>query len=400
MAVSRSRKTGGDSQKLQSEWEKGIFRKVYLFYGEERYLVLQYRDRLIRKVVPPDDPMNLNIHKGASTDISKVMDECMDMPFMAERRLVVLQDTGYFSSGTARKSTAAAVSGNPNAGRTTHADLGITAAPSGAGKGDAALPVSGYVSGKTGKRKKDSPSVTVQDRLISLLSSLPDTTILLFVESDADRRGRLFKAVSQTGLAVEFLHPDEETLRRWILTGLNRHSVRITNEALDIFLERAGQDLASVQTETDKLLAYAGEGGTLRAEDIRALVHERLETRIFDLVDAAGRRDRKETIRRYDELIRMQEEPGRILYFLGRQFNLLYQTKALQKRRQGNAEMMKAMDLKYSFQLRKLTEQAKYFDEGLLRSAVEDCVQMEQRFKSGQADPCMAVELLLVKYSR
>lgn len=135
-------------------------------------------------------------------------------------------------------------------------------------------------------------------------------------------------------------------------------------------------------------------------EEVSGLVTQRLETRIFDLVDAVGHRQRRDALSKYDELIRMKEEPNRILYFLGRQFNQLYQTKDLQAHNKGSAEMMKDLGLKFSFQLRKLNEQARYFTSEQLRSAVEDCAALEQRYKSGGIDVRLAVEMLLVKYSR
>ena len=125
--------------RLQSELKEGTFHSVYLFFGEERYLVLKMRDNLVRAAVSPDDTMNLNIHKTAWPDVSKIMDECLAMPFFADRRVVLVQDSGYFTAGK--------------------------------GKDEA-------------------------EKLTGLLGELPETTILLFVETDVDKRSRLYKAVS------------------------------------------------------------------------------------------------------------------------------------------------------------------------------------------------------------
>ncbi len=311
---------------LQSELKEETFHRVYLFFGEERYLVLKMRDNLVRAAVSPDDTMNLNIHKTAWPDVSKIMDECLAMPFFADRRVVLVQDSGYFAAG---------------------------------------------------KGKEEA------EKLIGLLGELPETTILLFVETEVDKRSRLYKAVSKAGLSVEFEHPDEMELARWVVSQLSENRIRITKGALQMLLERTGADMTML-SETD----------------VGGLVAERLETRVFDLVDAVGHRDRRGAISRYDELLRMQEEPNRILYFLGRQFNLLYLMKVLSQKGKGTVEMMKAMDLRYSFQIRKLSDQARFFTTEQLRHAVADCTAMEQRFKTGKIDVRLGVELLLVKYSR
>ncbi len=125
-----------------------------------------------------------------------------------------------------------------------------------------------------------------------------------------------------------------------------------------MLLERTGADMTMIRAQLDKLEACAGEGGTLSETEVGGLVSERLETKVFDLVDAVGHRDRRGAISRYDELLRMQEEPNRILYFLGRQFNQLYLMKVMSQKGKGTVEMMKVMDLRYSFQIRKLSDQA------------------------------------------
>lgn len=328
---------------LQSELKEGTFHRVYLFFGEERYLVLKMRENLVRAAVSPDDTMNLNIHKNALPDVSKIMDECLAMPFFADRRVVLVQDSGYFTAGK--------------------------------GKDEA-------------------------EKLIGLLGELPETTILLFVETEVDKRSRLYKAVSKAGLSVEFEHPDEMELARWVVSQLSESRIRITKGALQMLLERTGADMTMIRAQLDKLAACADEGGTLSETEVGGLVAERLETKVFDLVDAVGHRDRRGAISRYDELLRMQEEPNRILYFLGRQFNLLYLMKVLSQKGKGTVEMMKVMDLRYSFQIRKLSDQARFFTADQLRRAVADCTAMEQRFKTGKIDVRLGVELLLVKYSR
>ena len=384
MAGKQVRQDNTDMKTLQSELKQGTFRKVYLLSGEERYLVLQFRDHLIEAAVSPDDTMNLNVHKEAAPDLSKVMDECLAMPFFSDRRMVVLQDSGYF-----------APAGGKNGGK-----ISAAKAASNTASNTSNTPATSGAAGTGKGRKSSAAASSSSDILIDLISRLPETTVLLFVESAVDKRSRLYKAVSREGLAVDFGHPDEDTLGRWVLSNLSEHRIRITKDALNMLLERSGPDMSMIHSQLEKLISCAGDGGTLTAVEVGALVTERLETKIFDLVDAAGHRNRREAISRYDELIRMWEEPNRILYFLGKQFNLLYQAKILAAKGKGTAEMMQAMDVKYSFQIRKYTDQARYFTLEQLRSAVADCAQMEQQYKTGKIQVRLAVEMLLVKYSR
>lgn len=328
-------------KKLQTEIAQGISHRIYLFFGEERYLVLQYRDRMKKAIVSDGDEINLNIHKEASPELSKVMDECLSMPFFAEKRLVILQDSGYFAT----------------------------------------------------------PSAS-QDALAGFLDSVPETTVLLFVESQVDKRNKLYKAVARTGMAVEFQYPDEQLIRSWVGQTFRRHNVRIPAKAIDLLLDRAGVNMSMLDSQMDKLISCAGEGGTLSREDVDNLVTERLETKVFAVMNAVGLRQRKEAIDRYDEMIRMKERPEMILPFLTRGFNMLYQTKCLLAEKKSNVQIKQIMQIKYDFQLRNYISQQSHFTLDQLRSAVEDCADLEQKYKSGRINVSYAIETLLIKYSR
>ena len=73
------------------------FERVYLLYGEERYLVQMYKNQL-KKAIIGDDTMNLNQYTGKGLPVQEVENAVMTMPFFADRRLVLLEDTGLFKA--------------------------------------------------------------------------------------------------------------------------------------------------------------------------------------------------------------------------------------------------------------------------------------------------------------
>ena len=49
---------------IDNDIKAGEFKKVYLLYGEERYLIRQYRDKLIKAMVKENDTMNFSSFEG------------------------------------------------------------------------------------------------------------------------------------------------------------------------------------------------------------------------------------------------------------------------------------------------------------------------------------------------
>ena len=75
-------------------------KQVYLFYGEEVYLKQQYKKKLRDAVLPDGDTMNLSVYSGKGIDVNEVIAQAETMPFFAEHRLILLEDSGFFKNAS------------------------------------------------------------------------------------------------------------------------------------------------------------------------------------------------------------------------------------------------------------------------------------------------------------
>ncbi len=85
-------------QRLNQDIKTGQLNHIYLLYGEEAYLQKQYRDRLKAAIIG-DDTMNYHYYEGKNLSVGEVIDQAETMPFFADKRLIVLENTGLFKSG-------------------------------------------------------------------------------------------------------------------------------------------------------------------------------------------------------------------------------------------------------------------------------------------------------------
>ena len=85
---------------LIEDLKSGQFNKVYLLYGEEAYLKKQYRDKLRNAMISPDDTMNYAYYEGKGVNPKEVIDLAETLPFFAERRLIILENTGFLKNAT------------------------------------------------------------------------------------------------------------------------------------------------------------------------------------------------------------------------------------------------------------------------------------------------------------
>lgn len=63
--------------------------------GRSPILRQLYKKKLTEAVLPEGDTMNLSVYTGKNVDPKAVIDQAETMPFFADKRLILLEDTGF-----------------------------------------------------------------------------------------------------------------------------------------------------------------------------------------------------------------------------------------------------------------------------------------------------------------
>ena len=86
---------------IRSHIESGSFSRIYLLYGDEQYLVNQYRDMLIKALVNDGDTMNYTSYTSDTFNPDSVYQDMITMPFLAEHRTILVEESGLFDKSEA-----------------------------------------------------------------------------------------------------------------------------------------------------------------------------------------------------------------------------------------------------------------------------------------------------------
>lgn len=321
---------------LNQDLKTGKFQQIYLLYGEEGYLKRQYKERFTKAMLPDGDTMNYAYYEGKNVNVREVIDLAETLPFFAERRLIVFENTGLFKSAGAE--------------------------------------------------------------LAEYIKEMPQTTYFLFLEEEVDKRSKLYKAVKDKGHIVELSTQDEQTLKRWVM-GLARQEKKELSESCAVYLlTKIGTDMENIRRELEKLFCYTLGREEITREDIDAVCVTQITNHIFDMVNAVAEKRQKKALELYYELLTLKEPPMRILYLLTRQYRILFQVKELLGKGYGRKEIAAKAGVP-PFAAGKYINQAKGLTSGKLREILEESAQIEQQVKTGLLTDNLAVELFLVKYS-
>lgn len=320
-------------KQINEDIKQGNFKQIYLLYGEERYLKRQYKERLRKALCGDDDTMNTHFYEGKDISIGEIIDLAETLPFLAERRVIFLTDSGLFKSGG--------------------------------------------------------------EKMAEYLASPNETTYFIFTESEIDKRSKLFKTVSSRGYAAEFAIQDENTLKRWVAGVLAKDNKKISESTVQLLLSKTGTDMDNIQSELEKLICYCMERDVVTSEDVETICTTRISNHIFDMINAIADRQQKRALELYYDLLALKEPPMRILFLIARQCNMLLQAKELKARGYDNRTIGSKIGVP-PFIAGKYLTQASRFKTSLLRNAVQQCVETEAAVKSGKMNDRMSVEILIL----
>lgn len=320
-------------QTLNQDIKEHNFKKFYLLYGEEAFLKNSYKNRL-KEAIIGDDTMNFSAFEGKGLDVDEVMRLADTMPFFAERRLILVENSGFFKSAS--------------------------------------------------------------DALASYLPSMPDTTCMVFVEDEVDKRNKLYKRVKELGYVSEMTRQDTAQLARWAGGILAKEGKKITGRTMELFLSMTGDDMENIRMELEKLISYTLGRDVITNEDVQAICTVHVTSKIFDMISAIANRQTRKAMDLYEDLLTLKEPPMRILFLIARQFNQILQVKEMMAKGADRGTIASRLKMQ-PFVVGKTMPQAKQFSREQILSYVTLCVEAEEAVKSGRLQDRLAVELLITK---
>ena len=322
-------------KQLLNDIQTGTFHQVYLLYGEERYLVRFYRDKLKKAVLQDDDEMNYAYFYGNDIDWNEVSAIADTLPFFQEYRFILIEESHLL------------------------------------------------------KKAND---------FSDYLKNMPDTTIILFVEREVDKRNKLYKYIKKEGLAVELSAMNVADTKKFVAVKLKERGFKIRESTADYLLEQVENSLTNLENEIEKLAAYAKDRDEITPADIDAVCCLQVTGKIFQLMDAVASNDSRVVFSLYRDLLTVRESPMSILYLLNRHFNILLQVKEAGNK-YARGELAQKIGIP-PFALSKYQAQSRNFSSDVLKEMLEEGLETEYRFKQGRLGDQMGVELLLISFTK
>ena len=310
---------------------------VLLFEGEEEYLKRAALQALRNQFLPPGlEELNESLLDAADTDA--IIAAAETMPFMADRRLVILRD---------------------------HPAL-------------------------TGRAEAD-------ESLIEYLSRVPSTSLLLFYcTQKPDGRKKLYSAVKKLNGIVTFSPLRDRELTSFVTDAFHSLGKECDERTAEYLIFISGSDATQLMQEIHKIASHDPLSSSIHPDEVRALATPTVESTVFQMVDAVVSNQQSLALTLLRDQLRSGQDRVYILAMLLRQFRLMQHIKILQYEKRSRDQIRSALNVP-SFAVEQYSRQAAAYTGGQVKQAVRLCFDTEYAIKSGQLNAEGALEAVILK---
>jgi len=337
-------------------------KNLFLFTGEETYLLhsktKSWKDAFKEK----HGDLNLSVLDAYEMSLGEIMTSIEAMPFLGEKRLLFIH--GLPDTPPRRETEEAS--------------------------------------------EKDSKRDEELKKFEQYLDKIPDTSVVVFVQPNPDKRRSFYKKLAKKAEVKEFFPLQGKALFSWIANEAKEKGSSIDADTAEYLVSLTGPDLWRLASEVTKLASFL-RGAPITTVTIDSLITPTLEANIFHLTDALGEKDHKKAIRNLHETMAAGENLRPVFYMIVRQFRILLTTSGYLRSNPSADVTRVASALKlHPFVARNTLGQLKHFALPELTEAYNRLLEIDIGLKTSgiktttddQDELALAIERFILKFCR
>ncbi len=334
--------TQSAAQALKTAIRSGTPERLYIFHGEEAFLLHHYLEQL-KKTLLDELTESFNFHRltQENFDMRDFADAVENLPMMAEHTMVQVDEVDLFKLAEDERNKAA-----------------------------------------------------------EILSDIPDYCTVVFTYETTpwkpDKRlKKLWDAIAENAQIVEFAKQSQRDLIAWIGRHFAARHKQISPELCNYLLDITDGTMTALSSEIAKIASFSG-ADTICKADIDAVTEPVLDAVVFRMTDQLSAGDYGQALLTLQKLTKMQQDPLAILGAIGGHFRRLSAARTLLDNGKSYGELMKLYGLS-DYPAKKAMEAARRFSPEFGMKAAQLVVETDYKMKTSFDDQQRLLELLVLQ---
>jgi len=321
---------------LKADWQAGRFEPVYLFYGQEDFIIEQLCDDFLAKALLTEErDFNLDIFYGNEADAVKVVNIASSFPMMSARRVVMVKGVDKMNAGPIQL-------------------------------------IHKYVA---------HPSAS--------------TCLILTAEKLEGRKSKLHD-IQKVSCSCEAKILYDNQIPDWLRKWVRQFDLTISDEAIRLLQAHTGNTLRNLAAEIDKLRLNLQQRKSIEVQDVEQVVGSSKQYTVFELCDAVGDKNLNRSLNILSAMLQNGDKPPQLLTMLSRHFFILGKLREMKTKNLRDDDIAKRLKVNPFF-LNNYRRQANQYGRDQLKTAFSHLLEADQHLKTSYQKPRLVLETLLFK---
>ncbi|MDP3878767.1 MAG: DNA polymerase III subunit delta [Dehalococcoidales bacterium] len=329
---------------------------LYILTGQDDYSLTRALEEIKKGLGDPELlASTTTILDGQQVVPDEVKNVCATVPFLAEKRLVIIK-------GLLQRFEAA---------------------------------------GRRGRQTKTSRTSPAEDARVfaACFTGMPDTTVLVLLEGVLNSKNPLLVELAGKAAVKTFPLVKGNALQQWVQNQVKAEGGSITPRAVELLTRVVGSNLWTMAGEVNKLTLFAS-GRPIEEEDVKILVSSAQETSVFAMVDAIVEFKIGVAERLVEQLLQQGAAPTYLLFMLVRQVRMIVRARELKKQGKPEVEIQRRLGVTSEFALRRTVEQSQRYSWARLKEVYQELLEADLAIKTGKYDAELALNILVADLCR
>ena len=332
-------------QNLKQALKNKNLDRLYIFHGEEVFLLKHYLGQMRRQCIDPlTESFNSHRFNNENFALQSFGDAVEGMPMMAESTFVQVDEVDFF------------------------------------------------------KFPEDE-----RNKMAEFLADIPQWCTVVFtfetVEWKPDKRfKKLWAAVEENASVVEFARQDQRDLVAWITRHFAAHGKRISTDLCVHLIDITGGTMTALSGEIEKICAYSGAENIHRT-DIDAVVEPVLDAVVFQMTDLLSQGNFAGALEKLQTLLKMQQEPIAILGAVGAHYRRISTGRILLDQGRNASDLVKLCGIS-EYPAKKSMEAARRVRPEFCAKVCELIMETDYAMKTSLDDNERLLEMLILQIAR
>lgn len=329
---------------LKKQFKNGYDKNCYILCGTDEMLIKESIDLLIKNCNIKQFPeLNLVELDGKKIELENLINYCETLPFMENKKVIVVYNANFL------------------------------------------------------KDRCDSESEKVYKGIVEYLANVPKHCILILYYIYENDREKPSKKLTKLSNKVEVIFIEKlkgQNLQKRVSGLFLNRNVEINKSELSLFCSCVDNNFNIIVNEVEKLCSYCN-GKNVTKEDILAMMPQKSENDIFNLVDYISQKKVNNALTILSELLYRGEKVHGILFMIERQLKLLFNINIGLKEGKNKDVLSKELKI-HPYLVERMIKQSNKFSFNQLKQSLNLCIETEKKIKSSSSDLRIELELLII----